>query len=219
MSGVTIAILAGSTAAAFVLGLILQRFLAARVRKGAMSEAERILADARRESETLKKEAVLEGREVIAGERAAELEMQQKRRSEIDRKESDLSRRSEFVDRTREKLERRESVMETRENGLAEREQALAAKQQRVTKLMEEQNQLLEQIAGLSRDEARNLLLSISRRRRGSKPEGSPGGYSRRPREPRMTRRRGCSPRPSRDARPTMSWRTASRWSSFPARR
>ncbi|HOD19212.1 MAG TPA: ribonuclease Y [Candidatus Fermentibacter daniensis] len=160
MSGVTIAILAGSTAAAFVLGLILQRFLAARVRKGAMSEAERILADARRESETLKKEAVLEGREVIAGERAAELEMQQKRRSEIDRKESDLSRRSEFVDRTREKLERRESVMETRENGLAEREQALAAKQQRVTKLMEEQNQLLEQIAGLSRDEARNLLLS-----------------------------------------------------------
>ena len=51
MSGVTIAILAGSAAAAFVLGFILQRFLAARVRKGAMSEAERILADARRDAD------------------------------------------------------------------------------------------------------------------------------------------------------------------------
>ncbi|MDM7993668.1 MAG: ribonuclease Y [Candidatus Fermentibacter sp.] len=160
MSGTTILVLAGAALAAFLLGFFLRRIFTSRERRSAMTEAERILNDAKRESETLRKESILEGRETIARERSAELESQQKRRAEIDRKESDLSRRSEYVDRTREKLERRESVLETRETGLSEKEQALAAKQQRVTKLMEEQNQLLEQIAGLSRDEARNLLLS-----------------------------------------------------------
>ncbi len=160
MTGTTILIAAGAAVVAFLLGFLLHRSVAARERRGAMSESERILSEARREAETLKKESLLEGREIIAKERALEVDMQQKRRSEIDRKESDLSRRSEYVDRTREKLERRESVLETRETGLSEKEQALSAKQQRVTKIMEEQNQLLEQIAGLSRDEARNLLLS-----------------------------------------------------------
>lgn len=160
MTGTTILIVAGSAVVAVLLGFLLHRTLAARERRGAMSESERILSEARREAETLKKESLLEGREIIAKERALEVDQQQKRRSDIDRKESDLSRRSEYVDRTREKLERRESVLETRETGLSEKEQALSAKQQRVTKIMEEQNQLLEQIAGLSRDEARNLLLS-----------------------------------------------------------
>jgi ribonuclease Y len=146
--------------AAFILGLLLNRVLAARERRGALRESEKILSDARREAETVRKEALLEGRETISKERAQELESSQRRRSELDRKESELSRRSEFIDRTREKLERREAALESRDTGLGEREQALVAKQQRVTRIMEEQNRLLEQIAGLSRDEARSVLLS-----------------------------------------------------------
>jgi ribonuclease Y len=150
----------GSAVIAFFLGFLLHRQLVARETRGAATQAERMLADARREAESLRKEAILEGREVISRERAQAQEEAQKRRSELDRKESELSRRSEYVDRTREKLERREAGLDAQETSLAERDQALLAKQQRVTKIMEEQNRLLEQIAGLSREEARNLLIS-----------------------------------------------------------
>jgi ribonuclease Y len=155
-----ILIAAASAIVAFTLGFLLHRLLVQRETRSAGTQAERILSASRREAETLRKESILEGREVIAKERAALVDEQQRRRSELDRKESELSRRSEYLDRAREKVERREASLEAQETGLAEREQALLAKQQRVTKLMEEQNRLLEQIAGLSRDEARNLLLS-----------------------------------------------------------
>ncbi len=160
MPTLTILAIAAGVALAFVLGFLLHRLLVLRETRGAGSQAERILADARREADNLRKEAVLEGREILSRERTAQLEEQQKRRTELDRKESELSRRTEYLDRAREKVERREAGLEAQETGLAEREQALIAKQQRVTKLMEEQNRLLEQIAGLSRDEARSLLMS-----------------------------------------------------------
>ncbi|NLP06088.1 ribonuclease Y [Candidatus Fermentibacteria bacterium] len=149
-----------SAVAAFAAGYLVHRMLVIREARGAATQAERILAEARREAETARKEAVLEGREQISRERAQAMEDLQKRRSELDRKESDLSRRSEYLDRAREKLERRETSLEVQETSMAEREQALIAKQQRVTKIMEEQNRLLEQIAGLSRDEARSQLIS-----------------------------------------------------------
>ena len=60
---------AGAAAVAFLLGFLLHRMLVAREIKGAEAESERIIHDARREAETIKREAVLEGRDSISRER------------------------------------------------------------------------------------------------------------------------------------------------------
>ena len=54
---------AAAAAVAFLLGWLLHKMLVNKEIGGATTEAERILAETRRESETLRKEIVLEGRE------------------------------------------------------------------------------------------------------------------------------------------------------------
>ena len=129
-------------AVAFLLGWLLHKMLVNKEIGGATAEAERILAETRRESETLRKEIVLEGREQINEERTRELEKLREKQSVLDRRENDITRLSQ------------------QETALGEMEQALLAKHQRANKLLEEQNARLEEVAKLSRDEARDLLLS-----------------------------------------------------------
>jgi ribonuclease Y len=145
---------------AFVLGYLLHKLLVSKEIKGATAQAERIVADAARESEAIRKEALLEGRDQLSREREAVLEEQQKRRTELDRRETEIDRLREQMERQRETLENRTQSINAQETSLAEKEQALVAKHQRANRLMEEQNRLLEKIAVLSREDARNLLMS-----------------------------------------------------------
>lgn len=151
---------AAAAIVAFVLGFLLHRILVAREIKGAGAESERIIADARRESEAIKRETLLEGRDSISSERVKVLEELQDKRAQLDRRESQLAGETEKLENARERLEDGKRGLETRQTGLTEMEQSLNAKHVRVSKLMEEQNRLLEKIANLSRDEARKLLLS-----------------------------------------------------------
>jgi len=150
---------AGAAAVAFLLGFLLHRMLVAREIRGAESESERIVHDARREAETIKREAVLEGRDAISRERSKMLEELQERRAKLDRQESQHTAEVDKLNIARERLQDRQKAVDAREGVLAEMEQSLNAKHVRANKLMEEQNRLLEQIASLSRDEARKLLM------------------------------------------------------------
>ncbi len=149
-----------ASAVSFALGYILNKILVAREIGGAKAEADRIISNARREGEAIKREALLEGRDMISRERADMLEKYQERRLELDRNESRLAHESERLKILKEKLRERKRVLDKRETGLSEMENSLNAKHKRVNRLMEEQNRLLEQIANLSREDARNLMLS-----------------------------------------------------------
>ena len=147
-------------AVTFALGFILHKLLISREVKGSEAEAVRIITDAKREGEALKREALLEGRDMISREKVNALEEYQEKRINLDRKESKISSESERLRILREKLEDSQKALKKRETALSETEQSLNAKHQRVTKLMDEQNKLLEKIANLSREEARKLMLS-----------------------------------------------------------
>ena len=142
------------------MGFLLHKILIAREIRGAEVEADRIVSDARRESDTIKREALLEGRDTISRERADSLEKNQERRANLDRKENQIASESERLDILREKLQDKKKTIDKRETGLSEMENSLQAKHNRMNKLMEEQNKLLEQIASLSREDARKLMLS-----------------------------------------------------------
>jgi ribonuclease Y len=152
---------------AFILGFLLQKALVSKEIKGATTQAARIVTDAEREADTLRKEAILEGRDTLSREKAVILEEQQKRRMELDSKETGTTRGMEQLDRLKDTLDNRAGSISLLETGLVEKEQALNAKHQRVNRLMEEQNRLLEKIAVLSREEAKNLLLSNLREEAG----------------------------------------------------
>lgn len=144
----------------FMLGYLLHKMLISREIKGAEVEADRIVSDAKREGESMKREALLEGRDAISRERVDALEEYQEKRIALDRKETQISGEKERLGVLREKLENTDKALKKRETGLSETEQSFNAKHQRVNKLMEEQNKLLEKIASLSKGEARKLLLS-----------------------------------------------------------
>jgi len=159
MSSVTALALA---AAAAVVG-ILAGWLAHRVRYTRMSGRARnlgdqIIADARLEADDVLKSAQLEAKdELLKASREAERAAQEQRR--------DLSRRQEVLDDREHALNRKMEFLDAKEGRLDQREQELkrgeAALQEQtaaVANLERRQLTVLEEVAGLTRDEARRRL-------------------------------------------------------------
>lgn len=106
-------------------------------------------------------------REALEKEREAMLEAARKEAQEVrqeaekvvERRFQDLARAEERVDRRSEKLDKQVKRLESREQILNKRQSRLDRRFNQLTKMEEEQNAKLEEIAALSRDEAREVLL------------------------------------------------------------
>ncbi|MGQ9535923.1 MAG: ribonuclease Y [Actinomycetota bacterium] len=119
----------------------------------AKEEAKKIIEEANRVSENKKREALLEAKDEIFAMRS-EVEREIKnRRSELQRLERRLLQREEQMDNRSENLEKREKA-------LAEKEARLNALQSEAERTLQEQKEQLERIAGLSREEAKQILLA-----------------------------------------------------------
>ncbi len=129
-------------------------------RQQAEAEARQLTQGAGREVEALIKEAKLEAKELLLQARA-ELEREQKeKRSELGALERRLVQREEGLDRKATTLDRRESEAQKREESSGERERALAAAQAACEKLTREHREALEQVAGVTADEAKKQLMA-----------------------------------------------------------
>ena len=125
----------------------------------ARAEADRVVKQAERDAETLRKEAALEARE-RAHELAAQAELQAR-----DRRQEILTLEQALADKTRaladrlSTTDRLEQELRTREKALAAHEQAGHAARVRCEQLVADRQRELQRVAGLSADEARDLLL------------------------------------------------------------
>ncbi len=152
--------IASAVASAVIVAAALARRRLARdaVEKAGV-EADRLVRQAERDAESVRKEAALEAREK-AHEIAAQAERQaRERRQEIIGLETGLA------DKTRALADRLADIDQI-EKELRRREQTMAASEQRVTsaaarseQLLAERQRELQRVAGLSADEARELLL------------------------------------------------------------
>ena len=130
-----------------------------RLQADATRVAERITADAQRVAESARADAVLAGKmETLALREELDRETQS-RREEWARLDRRAEERERTHDRRQEQLTALEVALQTRDAGFAAREQALAAREAEVAALRAEQGRKLEQIAGLSAEEARRELL------------------------------------------------------------
>jgi len=155
-----LAVIAGALAVAgFLLGRGRERARQEGERKAAKDEASRILARAREEADSAKETALLAGRDEAFRLREAWEKEEDRRREEIERLERRHDERSEFLDRKFDSLSEREASQEARARELDRQEQSLRDRVQNVSTLEEEARKKLEDLAGLSGDEAKKQLV------------------------------------------------------------
>ncbi len=116
-------------------------------------DAEKLIGGAKKEAASLKKEAMSLAREEIHKLRDEVEQENRERREELTKYEQRLVQKEEHLDQ-------RTDAAEQKEKELANRDEALKTKLARADDLYAEQEKKLEEIAGLSTDDAKNLLLS-----------------------------------------------------------
>jgi ribonuclease Y len=123
------------------------------------AEADRMLRQAERDAETVRKEASLEARE-RAHELAAQAELQaRERRQQISALEQSLADKTRALADRLTTTERIEQDLRTREKTMAAQEQAASTAAARAEQLCADRQRELQRVAGLTSDEAKEILL------------------------------------------------------------
>ena len=144
----------------YVVGFFVRKSIAEAKINGATNHANHIIEDAKRDSETIKKEALLEAKDQIFKIRTdAENEIRD-RRSEIQKQENRLMQKEENLDRKDDGLSKRESVLERKEDSLVLKQQQIEELESKIEGLIAAQQDELERISSLNREEARQLILT-----------------------------------------------------------
>ncbi|BAH38913.1 MAG TPA: ribonuclease Y [Gemmatimonas aurantiaca] len=130
-----------------------------RAKATAEDTAGRILDEARREADTLRKGAIVSGKEEVLQLRETHEQEFRQRRVDVEREEKRILERESQVDRVREGLEGRELEVQRRGKELTQREDAATARSLELDTLFADERRRLEQIAGLSADQAKAELV------------------------------------------------------------
>src|SRR5450756_1620339 len=128
---------------------------------GATAEetAKRIVGDAEREAESLRKTGILSGKEELMKLREEwEIEVRS-RREEIEREERKVDEKEGQLNRKYDLLEQRERETTRRTETLGNREKTLADREQELDKMLGEERRRLEQLAGISAADAKAELM------------------------------------------------------------
>jgi ribonuclease Y len=121
--------------------------------------SKRILTDAEREAENLRKGAVVSGKEeVIKLRENFEAEVRG-RREEVERDERRVSERENVLDRKFEVLEQRDKDLGRRASEFGRREKSVAEREQELERMVAEERRRLEQMAGMSAQDAKGELI------------------------------------------------------------
>ena len=143
----------------FVIWIANRKRIAAETVGRAEEQAQRIAKDAARDAESLKKETLLE-----AKEKAHELVMDAERQAHQQRQqatalEQTLGKRESAIIERQTSVERVEKELTARERTVADREKAAADATTKYEQLVASQQRELERVAGLTADEAKELLV------------------------------------------------------------
>jgi ribonuclease Y len=119
----------------------------------------RLLEEAKRESENVRKGAIVAGKEEVLKLREQFESDARQRRVELEREEKRVQDRESQIDRTREALLGRETEVQRLHGELGKRESKIEDRVGEIDKLAAEGNRRLEQLAGLSAQDAKAELM------------------------------------------------------------
>ena len=150
----------GSLVVGLVIGWIAYHKLGESKIAGAEAYVGKIVEDAEKEAEAVKKSGILEAKDEWHRERVAFEKDTEARKAEIQKQEERLAERARQLDRKVDILESKEKASQARERELADRETKVRAKEEELAVLAAEQSRQLERIAGMSSEEAKRLLMT-----------------------------------------------------------
>ncbi len=142
-----------------VLGYVFKQRISQKKLESCENLSARIVDEAKKEAETIKKEAVLQAKENLLKVKTEFEKDSRDRKGELDSLERRLRSKEENLDRRTDLLSQKETAIENREKVILQRESQLNEKHERADRMQEEQQRKLEQIAGITSDEAKNFLI------------------------------------------------------------
>jgi ribonuclease Y len=148
----TVLYIIASLIVGILVGLAITRFIITGKAQRARETAERVLADAEKQAETMKKEKLLEAKDEVFQLRAQAETEAKERRKEITALEARLLQREESIERRAASLDKRDHQLSSQAGQIAKREQDLED-------AIAEEKVRLETLAGMTSDEAKGVLL------------------------------------------------------------
>lgn len=142
-----------------VAGFFVSRFIQGGDAKGTIAEAERKLAEAEKSAENVRREAIIEAKDEA-------LKIKQNAEEDARKQTEEARQQIKDIQAREDRLQQREDSIDRRSNGLDKREQQITSLQSRTEHLnkeleekQEEADRRLLDIASLSKEEARTIVL------------------------------------------------------------
>lgn len=143
----------GAILIGIIIGYFIRRQIAEAKITSAEEDAKRIIDEAEKQGESMKREALLEAKEDIHKQRKELEKESRERRADLQRQERKLEQKEESLDKNRKKVEQKEKELSQKEEELTERENKL-------DELYQQQLYELEKISGLTTQDAKEELLN-----------------------------------------------------------
>ena len=161
MVEIIIAVVIGAVGAVILAGvwaLVYRKRGEAQIEE-ARRAAGRVLEDAQKSAAARLKEAELEAKEKLLQMRSEFDRQAQQRRDEMKNSERRLQQKEESLDNKTQQLDSRMAEVEKRDRGIADREKNVETREEALNALIEDQRHKLEQISGLTVEQAKQELI------------------------------------------------------------
>lgn len=140
-------------------GIVLNKKISAKKMQDANVLAEKILDEARKEAQAEKKEYLLQAQDDIYRQKKEMEQELKERESTLKKQELRLQEKEERLQSKQENNNQKESEIVVWEKRLTKQERDLEERQQELDEVIQRQEKKLEQIAGLTAEEAKNRLM------------------------------------------------------------
>ena len=156
---IVIFIILAAVLAGIFAGFILKQLFTAKKTKASESLAARIVEESKKEAETIKKESILQAKENFLKLKADFDRETKDTKNDLDGLEKRIRSKEENLDKRIDSLAQKETSIEGREKSLVHKETAIEEKHNKLDAVLEEQKEKLQKIAGISPEEAKNILI------------------------------------------------------------
>jgi len=143
----------------FVLGYVLRKYTARMKVKRAEDKAKTIITQSKVEAERRKREAALEAKDLLLKMRTEFEEESKERRKELLKMEKRLMQKEENLDRKVELIEQKGRELKNVESQVNQRKEDISRQKSDLDKLLQEEKMRLQEISGMSKEQAKELLV------------------------------------------------------------
>ena len=140
-------------------GFYCNKFIASKQLKDSEGLGKRIVDEARKEAQAHKKEVLLQAHDEIFNQKKEMEQDFKEREKEMKKREAKMLDKEERVEERLEKVTQKESDLVSLEKGLAYKERQLFDKEESLDKMSQDQARKLQEISGLTVEEAKQRLL------------------------------------------------------------